>query len=64
MHVGVYVIPVKAGIQYHCLFLDSRLCGNDRLKRTFVMQLSIVYLAYVFAFFRGFLEALTTSHYW
>jgi hypothetical protein len=41
MHVGVYVIPAKAGIQYHCLFLDSRLCGNDRLKRTFVMQLSI-----------------------
>ena len=24
MHVGVYVIPAKAGIQYHCLFLDSR----------------------------------------
>jgi hypothetical protein len=44
MHVGVYVIPAKAGIQYHCLLLDSRLCGNDRLKRTFVMQLSIVYV--------------------
>jgi hypothetical protein len=42
MNVGVYVIPAKAGIQYHCLFLDSRLCGNDRLKRTFVMQLSII----------------------
>jgi len=49
MHVGVYVIPAKAGIQYHCLFLDSRLCGNDRLKKTFVMQLSII------EFFKGIL---------
>ena len=24
MHVGVYLVPAKAGIQYHCLFLDSR----------------------------------------